>query len=146
MLSQIHDSVVVSSSRTVIPRCRRSAYGRWWLLGLTGWPIAASVISGSQSSGCRTAYGGYLQIAHDVLFNAVHPVQVAVERILTSVLLAALRANDEGVLTPQVDVLDVAFQAHFVEIFVTIVASFTRISILFGWRWRGWRNTDRAVV
>ena len=51
-----------------------------------------------------------------VLLDAVDAVEVRVERVLTSVLLAALRADDVRVLVAEVHVLDVPLQAHLVEI------------------------------
>ena len=41
---------------------------------------------------------------------------MAVEAVLTGVLLAALGADHVGVLVPEVDILDVSLQRHFVEI------------------------------
>lgn len=50
------------------------------------------------------------RFAHNrLLFDVMHPVQVRIQRVLTSVLLAALRANDDSVLTPKVHIFDVPF-------------------------------------
>ena len=61
----------------------------------------------------------------------MHSVQVTVQRILTSVLFAALRADDVGVLAAEVHVLDVTFEGHLVEVFVAIGAALSRVPVLF---------------
>ena len=57
---------------------------------------------------------------------------MAVQRVLTSVLLAALRTDDVSVLTPEMDVLNVTLQRHLVEVFVTVGTTFTSVPILLG--------------
>ena len=57
-----------------------------------------------------------LHVLEHVLLDAVHAVEVGVEAVLTSVLLAALRADDVRVLVAEVDVLDVPLKTHLVEI------------------------------
>lgn len=69
---------------------------------------------------------------------------MAIKRVLTSVLLAALRAYDISVLVPEVDVFNVPLEAHLVEIFVTITASLPRVAILFGRRGCGGRPVRRG--
>lgn len=94
-----------------------------------------------------------LYVRHDVLLDVVHSVKVGVERVLTSVLLAALRTDDICVLGAKVHVLDVTLQAHLVKIFVAVRTTFAgcrlfvtpasrigRISVVvFGRRGRRWR-------
>ena len=53
-----------------------------------------------------------------------------IQRVLTSVLLAALRAYDEGVLAAKMHVFDMPLEAHFVEVFVAMRTTFTGASLL----------------
>ena len=59
----------------------------------------------------------------------MNPIQMAVERVLTRILLTTLRADHVGVLVAKVDILDVALQRHLVEILVAEAAGFPRVPI-----------------
>ena len=56
---------------------------------------------------------------------------MAVQRILTSVLFAALWAYYVGILASKVNILDVAFERHFVEVFVAVGATLSGVAVLF---------------
>ena len=60
----------------------------------------------------------------------MYSVEMRVERVLTSVLLAALRTNYKSVLGAEMHVLDVPLEAHLVEILVAVRAAFTRTNLL----------------
>jgi len=45
---------------------------------------------------------------------------VRIQGVLTSVLFTALRAYYKGVLAPKMHILNMPFEAHFVEVLVTI--------------------------
>ena len=55
---------------------------------------------------------------------------MAIEGILTSVLLTTLRANDVGVLAAEMHVLDVPLQTHLVEVLIAMRTSLARIAVL----------------
>ena len=54
----------------------------------------------------------------------MYSIQVRVQRVLTSILLATLGTNDISVLAAEMNILNMSLQAHFVEILVTIGATF----------------------
>ena len=45
-----------------------------------------------------------------------YPIEMRIERVLTGVLFATLRTDDDCVLVPKVNVSDVSLQRHFMEI------------------------------
>ena len=62
----------------------------------------------------------------------MHPIEVAVQRVLTSVLFPALRADDVGVLAPEVHVLDVPLQRHLVKVLVAVGATLPGVPVFLG--------------
>lgn len=66
-----------------------------------------------------------LDIGHDVFFDVVHSVQVRVQGVLTSVLLATLGTDDVSVLAAKMNIFDVSFKTHLMKILVTIGTTFS---------------------
>ena len=71
-----------------------------------------------------------MYVRHGILLYVMDAIQVRIQRVLTSVLLAALRAYDEGVLAAKMHVFDMPLKAHFVEVFVAMRTTFTGASLL----------------
>ena len=71
-----------------------------------------------------------MYVRHGILLYVMDAIQVRIQRVLTSVLLAALRAYDEGVLAAKMHVFDMPLEAHFVEVFVAMRTTFTGASLL----------------
>ena len=57
-----------------------------------------------------------VSVGQAILLERTDPIEMAVEAVLTGVLLAALRADDVGVLVLEVNVLYVSLQGHLVEV------------------------------
>ena len=55
-----------------------------------------------------------------------------IDSYLTSVLLAALRTYDVGILASEVHVLDVALQRHFMKVLIAVRAALSSVPILLG--------------
>jgi len=60
----------------------------------------------------------------------MHPIEMTVETVLAGILFAALRTYDIGVLISEVDVFDVPFQRHLMEVLMTIGALFPTVPLL----------------
>lgn len=103
VVCQVHDSIVV----VVVVVVLLLVIGR--STGSCGRVVCA-----------RAGHHLQLYVSHDVLFDAMHSVEVAVQGVLTSVLLAALWADDISVLVPKVHVFDVPLQAHLVKVLVAV--------------------------
>lgn len=114
-MRQVHDSLVV-----VAPAVRSRRWGRLGLRrgGRTGPVVVGGRLPGGATAAVLLRLLDHLElhVLQHVLLYAVHAVEVRVERVLTSVLLAALRTDDVRVLVAEVHVLDVPLQAHLVKI------------------------------
>ena len=86
--------------------------------------VAIVTISGASGGPSMRPRHGELKVRHDVFLHVVYSVQVRVQRVLTSILLATLGTNDISVLAAEMNILNMSLQAHFVEILVTIGATF----------------------
>ena len=56
------------------------------------------------------------KISTVILESKLYPVEMTVETILTCILFATLRTNNVCVLVLEMNILDVALQGHFMEI------------------------------
>lgn len=83
-----------------------------------------------------------MDIGHDVFFDVVHSVQVRVQGVLTSVLLATLGTDDVGVLAAKMNIFDVSLKTHLMKILVTVGATFSgRRFFISTTRRSGYRST-----
>jgi len=64
---------------------------------------------------------------------------VRIQGVLTSILLATLRTYYKSVLAPKMDIFNVPFETHFMEILVTVGTTFPGSSLFItatrGSRW-----------
>lgn len=72
-----------------------------------------------------------LQLELDIiLLDAVNPVEMTVETILTCILFATLRTDNVSVLVLEMDIFDMSLQGHLMEIFLTVRALLPTVSLL----------------
>lgn len=108
-----------------------------------GLPQDARVVAGVQAGlvfglSCVCAvvalapvHDAALQLELDViLLDAVNPVEMTVETILTCILFATLRTDNVSVLVLEMDIFDMSLQGHLMEIFLTVRALLPTVSLL----------------
>lgn len=108
-----------------------------------GLPQDARVVAGVQAGlvlglSCVCAvvalapvHDAALQLELDViLLDAVNPVEMTVETILTCILFATLRTDNISVLVLEMDIFDMSLQGHLMEIFLTVRALLPTVSLL----------------